>query len=110
LGGAVEAGRLSADVERRLRAEALAEAEAFASWLEVRSSGDSIAMLRAHGDEVRRRHLERLRLKSTLDEEQAAAVEAMTVAMFGELLHGPIVRLRHDPDAAAHVREVFGIE
>jgi glutamyl-tRNA reductase len=110
LGVAVEAGRLSADVERRLRAEALAEAEAFASWLEVRSSGDSIAMLRAHGDEVRRRHLERLRLKSTLDEEQAAAVEAMTVAMFGELLHGPTVRLRHDPDAAAHVREVFGIE
>jgi hypothetical protein len=34
----------------------------------------------------------------------------MTVAMLGELLHQPTVRLRHDPDAAARVREVFGIE
>jgi hypothetical protein len=34
----------------------------------------------------------------------------MTVAMFGELLHGPTLRLRHDPDAATRVREVFGIE
>jgi glutamyl-tRNA reductase len=67
-------------------------------------------MLRAHGEEVRRRHLERLRLKSSLDDTQAAAVEAMTVAMFGELLHGPTLRLRQDPDAATRVREVFGIE
>ena len=105
-----ESARLSADVERRLRAEALAEAQGFAAWLEVRSSGDGIAMLRAHGEEVRRRHLERLRLRSSLDEDQAAAVDAMTVAMLGELLHGPTIRLRHDPDAAARVREVFGIE
>jgi glutamyl-tRNA reductase len=110
LGAANEARRLSAGVEGRLRNEAIAEARAFAAWLEVRASGDGIAMLRAHGDEVRRRHLERLHLKSSLDDQQAAAVEAMTVAMFGELLHGPTVRLRHDPDAAARVREVFGIE
>ncbi len=110
LGVAGEARRLSADAERRLRNEAGAEAKGFAAWLEVRASGDGIAMLRAHGEEVRRRHLERLRLKSSLDDEQAAAVEAMTVAMFGEFLHGPTLRLRHDPDAAARVREVFGIE
>jgi glutamyl-tRNA reductase len=110
LGVADEARRLSPTVERRLRTEAAAEAAAFAAWLEVRASGDGIAMLRAHGEEVRRRHLERLRLKSSLDDEQAAAVEAMTAAMFGELLHGPTVRLRADPDAAARVREVFGIE
>jgi glutamyl-tRNA reductase len=110
LGVAGEARRLSADVERRLRREAHAEAQGFVAWLEVRASGDAIVMLRAHGEDVRRRHLERLRLKSSLDEEQAAAVEAMTVAMFGELLHGPTLRLRHDPDAAARVREVFGIE
>lgn len=110
LGVSGEARRLSAGVEGRLRNEAIAEARAFAAWLEVRASGDGIAMLRAHGDEVRRRHLERLHLKSSLDDQQAAAVEAMTVAMFGELLHGPTVRLRHDPDAAARVREVFGIE
>jgi len=110
LGVAGGAHRLSADVERRLRNEALAEAKGFAAWLEVRASGDGIAMLRAHGEEVRRRHLERLRLKGSLDDEQAAAVEAMTVAMLGELLHGPTLRLRHGPDAAARVREVFGIE
>ena len=110
MGIANGARRLSSVVERRLRSEASAEARAFAAWMEVRASGDGIAALRAHGDDVRRRHLERLRLKAGLDDEQAAAVEAMTVAMFGELLHGPIVRLRRDPDAAAHVREVFGIE
>lgn len=104
------ARRLSTETERRLRIDAHAEAQAYADWLEVRASGDGIAMLRAHAEDVRRRHLARLRLRSGLDEEQAAAVEAMTVAMFGELLHGPTVRLRHDPDAAARVREVFGLE
>ena len=107
---ASEARRLSADVERRLRDEARAEADRFAAWLEVRANGDAIAMLRAHGEEVRRRHLDRMRGKSTLDDAQAAAVEAMTVAMVGELLHGPTIRLRQDPDADARVREVFGIE
>lgn len=110
LGVAEEARRLSPEVERRLRIEAQAESRAFAAWLEGRGSGDGIAMLRAHAEDVRRRHLERLRLKSSLDDEQVAAVEAMTTAMFGELLHGPTLRLRSDPDAAARVREVFGIE
>jgi glutamyl-tRNA reductase len=110
LGVASEALRLPLHVERRLRQEARAEASGFAAWPEVRASGDAIAMLRAHGEDVRRRHVERLRLKSSLDEAQAAAVEAMTVALLGELLHGPTLRLREDPDAAARVREVFGIE
>jgi glutamyl-tRNA reductase len=104
------ARRLAADVEQRLRGDARAEASEFAGWLEVRANGDAIAMLRAHGEDVRRRHLKHLRLRHSLDEEQAAAVEAMTAAMFGELLHAPIVRLRQDPDADARVREVFGIE
>jgi glutamyl-tRNA reductase len=104
------ARRLPDDVEQRLRVEARVEARAFADWLTIRANGDAVAMLRAHGNDVRRRHLHRLRLRNTLDEEQAAAVEAMTTAMLGELLHEPIVRLRRDPDAAARVREVFGIE
>ncbi|MBA3687540.1 MAG: NAD(P)-binding domain-containing protein [Chloroflexi bacterium] len=110
LGVPGDARRLAADVEQRLRTEARAEANEFAEWLEIRANGDAVAMLRAHGDDVRRRHLMHLRLKHTLDQEQAAAVEAMTVAMLGELLHAPIVRLRRNPDAAARVREVFGIE
>jgi glutamyl-tRNA reductase len=110
LGVADEARSLSAEVELRLRSEALFEASEFAAWLAVRGSGDGIAILRAHGEEVRRRHVERLRLRSSLSAEQMTAVEAMTASMVGELLHGPTVRLRHDPDTAMRVREVFGIE
>lgn len=110
LGVTIEGGRLSAGAERRLRREARAEAEAFGAWLEVRASGDGIALLRAHAEEVRQRHVRRLRLRSGLDNKQAAAVEAMTTALVGELLHGPTVRLRRDPAAAARVRELFGID
>lgn len=110
LGAAGHRRRLSDEVERQLRGEALAEAQEFAAWLMVRASGDGIAMLRAHGEEIRRRHIERMRRKNNLDDAQAAAVEAMTVAMFGELLHQPTVRLRRDPDAASRVRDVFGLE
>jgi glutamyl-tRNA reductase len=108
--GVPGARRLSADVEHRLRDDARAEASAFAAWLELRAGGDGIALLRGHAEEIRRRHLDRLRQKGRLDEAQTAAVEAMTVAMFGELLHVPTVRLGRDPEAGARVREVFGIE
>ena len=108
--GSPGARRLSADVEHRLRNEARAEASAFAAWVEFRASGDGIALLRGHAEEIRRRHLDRLRQKGRFDHEQAAALEAMTAAMFGELLHVPTVRLGHDAEAAARVREVFGIE
>jgi glutamyl-tRNA reductase len=110
LGVPGDARRLPTDVEQRLRMEARVEAREFVEWLAIRATGDAVAMLRAHGDDVRRRHLHRLRLRHSLDAEQAAAVEAMTMAMLGELLHAPILRLRRDPDAAARVREVFGIE
>ena len=68
LGITIEAGRLSADAERRLRSEARAEAREFAAWLELRGSSDGIAMLRALAEEVRRRHLQRLRLRLSLDD------------------------------------------
>lgn len=110
LGVADAARRLAPEAERRLRMEAEAEASSFAAWLEVRGSGDGIAMLRAHAEEVRRRHLDRLRHRSNLDSELAAAIDAMTAAMFAELLHPPLVRLRRDPEAAARVRQVFGID
>jgi glutamyl-tRNA reductase len=102
--------RLSASAERQLRREAAAEAQDFAAWVATRASADGIALLQAHGERVRQRHLDRLRRKNGLTETQAAAVEAMTVAMLGELLHEPIVRLRQDPDAAERVRDVFGLE
>jgi glutamyl-tRNA reductase len=110
LGAGASARRLTEAAERRLRGEARAEATAFAAWLNGRGSGDAIALLHARADEVRRHHFERLRRRRRLDDAQAAEVEAMTVAMLGELLHEPIVRLRQDPHAAARVREVFGLE
>ena len=110
LGVADEARRLSPEVERRLRIEAQAEARAFGAWLEGRGGGDGIAMLRSHAEDVRRRHLERLRHRSSVDGELAVAIDAMTAAMFAELLHSPMLQLRRDPDAAAVVREVFGID
>lgn len=110
LGAGPVAGRLSPAAERRLREEARGEASRFAAWLQVRASGDGIAILRAHAEEVRRRHVERLRRRSNLDDEQAAAVEAMTAALVGELMHLPTVGLRQDPEAVARVRQLFGID
>jgi glutamyl-tRNA reductase len=110
LGAAGSARRLSEAAERRLRREARQQAEAFADWLASRGTGDAIARLQARADEVRRRHVDRLRRRHCLDDAQAAEVEAMTVAMLGELLHEPIIRLRRDPGAANGVREAFGLE
>jgi len=109
LGAADQTSRLSPRAERRLRDEARAEAEGFAVWLTTRASGDGIARLRAYAEETRRRHVERLRGRSGLTTEQTDAVNAMTTALVGELLHGPTVRLRRDPDATQRVREIFGI-
>jgi glutamyl-tRNA reductase len=103
-------GGLTPDAERRLRVEARNEACAFAAWLELRAGGDGVALLRSHAEEIRKRHLDRLQRKGKLDERQAAAVEAMTAAMFGELLHGPTIRLGREPDAAARVRQIFGLD
>lgn len=97
-------------VERRLRAQLDAEVDRFVAWLGARAAGDSIALLRDHAEEIRQRHLDRLRRRAGLDPEQARAVEAATAAIVGELLHGPTVELRSGPDAAARVRQVFGFD
>ena len=109
LGAADQTSRLSSHTERRLRDEARAEASGFAAWLASRASGDGIALLHAHAEEIRRRHVGRLRGRGRLTAAQADAVNAMTSALVGDLLHGPTVRLRREPDAAHLVREIFGI-
>jgi glutamyl-tRNA reductase len=101
---------LSPGAERRLREEARREAQRFTTWIELRSSGDGISLLRHQADEVRRRHVVRLTGRAGLSDEQAAEVDAMTRALVGELLHVPTVQLGRSPDAAALVREVFGID
>ena len=109
MGASDQTSRLSPNTERRLRDEARAEAGRFASWLATRASGDGIALLRAHAEEIRRRHVERLRGRRRLTAAQADAVNAMTTALVGDLLHEPTIRLRREPDAASLVREIFGI-
>ncbi len=112
LGAAASGQALAPRAERRLRAEALREARRFEEWLELRGSGNGsgVALLRHHGDEVRRRHVARLTARLDLTEAQAAAVDAMAAALVGELLHQPSVQLGRDPDAAQRVRDVFGID
>ena len=108
LAGAVP-GALSPTAERLLRAELEDEVRRFADWLVARNGADAIALLHRQADEIRRRHIDRLRARAHLDDVQLSAVEAATAAMLGELLHGPSVALRRDgPDAGA-VRRLFGV-
>lgn len=110
LGGMEGTGRFAPRVAARLRAEARQEADRFARWVERRATGDTVALLRSHAAEVRARHLERLRGRNVLEPQQLEAVEAMTGALVGELLHAPTTILRRDPDAAASVRRLFGFD
>lgn len=96
-------------VERRLRRELADEVEGYVAWLDSRSSEAGIGILRRHAEAVRQRHVARLRRSGSLDEAQLAAVEATTAGIVAELLHVPTVRLRGDPDAERHVRELFGV-
>jgi glutamyl-tRNA reductase len=108
--GAGAANSLPRGLEARFRAEARAEAARFGAWAELRSTGDGVAALRSHAEEIRQRHLNQLRQRARLDPDQLDAVQAMTSAMFGELLHAPTLVIRRDPEAAVRVRRLFGIE
>ena len=100
---------LDPDVERQLRSELDREVERYAAWLEARRGGDAIAVLHREADAVRRRHLDRLRSRAGLDEQQLAAVEAASTAMLAELLHGPSVELRRGGTDAVTIRRLFGL-
>jgi glutamyl-tRNA reductase len=97
------------NVERRLRRELAGEVEGYVAWLDSRSSDAGIGILHRHAEAVRQRHVARLRRSGSLSEAQLAAVEATTAGIVAELLHAPTVRLRTDPDAERHVRELFGM-
>lgn len=101
---------LAPATERRLRSEMEAEVESFVAWLEARRGAGAQSILFAGAEAVRRRHLDRLRRRGTLDERQMAAVEAASAAMLGELLHRPSLELRRGGADAAAVRRLFGIE
>lgn len=100
---------LEPSVEGRLRRELDREVERYVAWLEARRGGDAISVLHREADAVRRRHLDRLRSRAGLDEQQLAAVEAASTAMLSELLHGPSVELRRGGADAATIRRLFGL-
>ncbi len=100
---------LSAAVERRLRESLEREVDGFAAWLDARRGADALRLLHGEAEQVRRRHLARLRGRAALDDRQIAAVEAAATAMVGELLHGPSVELRRGGADAETVRRIFGL-
>ena len=110
--GALHGGApvLAPETEARLRRRLDSEVEAFGNWVDARRGADALALLHREADEVRRRHLERLRRRAALDEAQLAAVEAASAAMLGELLHRPTVEIRRGGADAATVRRLFGID
>jgi glutamyl-tRNA reductase len=101
---------LSPGTEARLLRRLDDEVVDFAAWLDVRRGADALALLHRGAAETRRRHLERLRRRASLDERQFAAVEAASAAMVGELLHGPTLELRHGGADADTVRRLFRID
>lgn len=101
---------LAEGVERRLRVELDEEVEQFARWLDERRGADAVSVLHREADALRRRHLDRLRVRARLDPDQLAVVEAAAAAMLGEMLHGPTVQIRRGGADAELVRRLFGID
>jgi glutamyl-tRNA reductase len=99
----------SPGVERRLRQELLDERDAYLAWLSERRSADGIAQLQRHAGSLVERHLDRLRGRTDLRDDQLAEVQRMTRAVVAELLHAPTLHLRNADDAAAEVRRLFGL-
>lgn len=100
---------LAPAVERRLRADLEREVDGFVAWLDTRHGAAALEVLHGGADAVRRRHLDRLRRRTSLDARQLEAVEAAVTAMVGELLHGPSVELRRGGADADTVRRLFGL-
>jgi len=101
---------LAPAVERRLRADLGREVDGFVAWLDARRGVGALEVLHGGAEAVRRRHLARLRRRTSLDADQLEAVEAAATAMVGELLHGPSVELRRGGADADTVRRLFGLD
>jgi glutamyl-tRNA reductase len=101
---------LAPQTEARLLRRLDREVAEFAAWLDVRRGADALALLHRNAEDVRQRHLDRLRRRAALNDAQLAAVEAASAAMFGELLHGPSLELRHGRADADTVRRLFRID
>jgi glutamyl-tRNA reductase len=96
------------------------EVENFDRWIGSLERVPTIAALRSHFDEIRRRELARSlsgNLKD-LSSEQRRALDDMTAAMINKILHEPISRLKRDPAEddeddtlyVAALKKLFGLE
>jgi glutamyl-tRNA reductase len=96
------------------------EVERFERWLSSLERVPTIAALRAHFDEIRRRELARSlsgNLKD-LSSEQRQALDDMTAAMINKMLHAPISHLKKGPSEEdeeeslylAALTKLFGLE
>jgi glutamyl-tRNA reductase len=100
---------LSRASEHRLRGELISETDRFVAWLASRSQADAITRLRSHAREISDRHIERLRRRGRLTDEQLADVEAMTGALLAELLHAPTQDLRLGQEEPDRILAAFGV-
>lgn len=109
------AERASAVPEVRRIVEA--EAERFALWLAAADVTPTIAALRQWADGVRTGELARaMRRLDALGPREREAVQALSVALVGKLLHAPVARLKAGAAAGDAVsltlalRALFGLE
>jgi glutamyl-tRNA reductase len=96
------------------------EVENFGRWIVSLERVPTIAALRSHFDEIRRRELARSLSGALRDlsSEQRGALDDMTAAMINKILHDPISRLKKEPseddeDDALYVaalKRLFGLE
>ena len=86
LGSPDATSALSQRAERQVREQLAAETDRYLAWLVARRHG-SVAALHREAEAVRVRHVERLRSGGDFTDAQFAAVEQMTAALAGELVH-----------------------
>jgi glutamyl-tRNA reductase len=96
------------------------EVENFRRWIGSLERVPTIAALRSHFDEIRRRELAKSlsgNLKD-LSSEQRKALDDMTAAIINKILHGPITHLKKDTAEGAEeetfyvaaLKKIFGLE
>lgn len=100
------------------RAEALVaqEVERFLGWLREREAAPTVAALYRKAEGIRQQELDRaLPRLSTLSPQQKETVQALTRAIVGKLLHGPIARCKAEAArdngtlTLQRVRELFDL-
>lgn len=93
------------------------ELEKFGHWLHGQSNWPTLAALTRKAEGIRRLELRRTFARHDFDDEQKAALEAMTGALVRRLLHDPLAYIKESGEVAAlpgdplsAIRQAFKIE